>query len=139
MGSGYPPLRHASRLSPDRTAKGDIFFGYAFDSASTPDRIDKQASPYRHPQSFYFSGVPKTPGTPVPDAPMVSQNYLDFAMVKPDPAQTWNEVAGLDPATLPRCRLFDPPPEAFADGVATSEGSAARSYPPTWGTLGGTR
>ncbi len=126
-------------VSPDRTAQGDIFFGYAFNSFASPDRVDRQAAPYRHPQSFYFSGVQKTPDTPLPDAPMVSQNYLDFAMVKPEPAQTWNQVAGLDPATLPKCQLFDPPAEAFADEAVAPTGLTAHSRSPTWGSLGGAR
>ena len=126
-------------VSPDRTAQGDIFFGYAFDPIATPDGVDRQAPPYRHPQSFYFSGVPRTPDMPVPDAPMVSQNYLDFAMVKPDPAQTWGQVAGLDPATLPECRLFDPPPEAVGNETAMPAGLKARSHAPGWGWIGRSR
>jgi hypothetical protein len=97
-------------VSPDQTLNGGIMFGYAFESASTPDRADPAAAPYRHPQSFYFSGVynSQEPTMP-PDAPIVSQNYTDFAMVKPDPAKTWDQVAKLDPKTLPACRLFNPP------------------------------
>jgi hypothetical protein len=47
-----------------------------------------------------------------PNAPIVSQNYTDFAMVKPDAAKTWAQVSGLDPATLPACQLFNPPSNA---------------------------
>ena len=97
--------------SSDRTARGDILFGYAFESLPRPDAVDTAAPPYRHPQSFYFSGSTYQP----PDTPIVSQNYTDFAMVKPDPAQTWDQVDKLDPATLPQCQLFNPPaPEALA-------------------------
>jgi hypothetical protein len=46
-------------------------FGYGFMSKATPDRVDKSAKPYRHPQSFYFSGYPLAPA----NAPMVSQDY----------------------------------------------------------------
>ena len=101
-------------VSPDRTGQGDILFGYAFESRSTPDRSDPAAAPYRHPQSFYFSGVynPKDPGM-LPDAPIVSQNYTDFSMIKPDPRKTWNQVNKLDPKTLPGCQLFDPPSAAL--------------------------
>jgi hypothetical protein len=101
-------------VSPDRTGQGDILFGYAFESRSTPDRSDPAAAPYRHPQSFYFSGVynPKDPGM-LPDAPIVSQNYTDFSMIKPDPRKTWNQVNKLDPKTLPACQLFDPPSAAL--------------------------
>ena len=68
-------------------------FGYAFDSRPTPDRVDRSAAPYRHPQSFYFSGFPKPPA----NAPIVSQNYTNFAMIKPDPKTTWDQVNKLDP------------------------------------------
>jgi hypothetical protein len=116
--------------APDRTRNGDILFGYAFDSTPTPDRIDKSAPPYRHPQSFYFSGVPVDP----PNAPIVSQNYTDFAMVRPDPAITWTQVAGLDPATLAKCQLFDPPSGVTAASVSTQ--SAAPAKQPTWSAIG---
>jgi hypothetical protein len=43
-------------VSPDRTNDGAI--GYAFNSRPARDRADKSAKPYRHPQSFYFSGYP---------------------------------------------------------------------------------
>jgi hypothetical protein len=92
-------------VSPDRTARGDVLFGYAFESLERPDASDPAARPYRHPQSFYFSGSTFQP----PDAPIVSQNYTDFAMVKPDPAATWDQVDKLDPTSLPPCQLFTPP------------------------------
>jgi hypothetical protein len=109
--------------APDRTAEGGILFGYAFETTATPDRVEKTLAPYKHPQSFYFSGVPVAP----PDAPIVSQNYTNFAMVKPDPSKTWAQVAGLDPKTLPTCQLFDPP----------KSGALQATKPiPTWGTIG---
>jgi len=92
-------------VSPDQTANGGILFGYAFEANPTPDRVVPGAAPYRHPASFYFSGVP----VPPTNAPIVSQNYVDFAMLRPDPAVTWAQVAGLDPSTLPKCQLFVPP------------------------------
>ena len=129
VGSQGKPIQTGVR--PDQTANGAILFGYAFDAKPTPDRVDKSAPPYRHPSSFYFSGVPITPA---PDAPIVSQNYVDFAMVKPDPKKTWDRVAGLDPAKLPACQLFDPPQSALGASGATGAGSAASV--PTWGSLG---
>jgi len=82
-----PPIQVGA--SPDRTPEGAILFGYAFDSEWTPDAVDKSAAPYRHPNSFYFSGCPAIP----PNAPVVSQNYTEFAMIKPNPAETWDLVA----------------------------------------------
>jgi len=119
---------------PDQTSNKDILFGYAFDATPTPDRVDKSVPPYRHPQSFFFSGVP----TPVPNAPIVSQNYTDFAMVHPDPAKTWAQVAGLDPKTLPECQLFKPPPwvqQQQGGGPALLKSGGAGA-PPTWGDIG---
>ena len=114
-------------VSPDQTANGDVMFGYAFDSEATPDSTDKTAAPYRHPQSFYFSGYPLPPA----NAAIVSQNYTDFAMVEPDPTKTWDQVAGLDPATLQACQLFDPPPSKVTGLLATPAKLA-----PTWGDIG---
>jgi hypothetical protein len=116
-------------VSPDRTADGAIMFGYGFNSAATPDRVAVTAPPYRHPQSFYFSGYPMFPA----NAPMVSQNYTDFAMVQPDPTKTWDQVAGLDPTTLPLCQLFDPPP-AIYEGLKATKSTAPIG--PTWGSIG---
>ncbi len=96
-------------VSPDQTDAEGVMFGYAFDARPTPDRVDHLAAPYRHPHSFYFSGVPYLPRVPSPNAPIISQNYTDFAMVKPDPAATWAKVRELDPARLPKCQLFRPP------------------------------
>jgi len=96
-------------VSPDRTNEGAIMFGYAFDSHATRDRVDKSTRPYRHPQSFYFSGFPLPPA----NAPIVSQNYTDFAMIRPNPKATWDLVEGLDPKSLPLCQLFNPPTQAL--------------------------
>ncbi|NRD52832.1 hypothetical protein [Corallococcus exiguus] len=111
-------------VSPDRTQNGDIMFGYGFDSQATPDRAEKSVAPYRHPQSFYFSGYPLAPA----NAPIVSQNYTDFAMIKPDPAKTWAQVSGLDPKTLTKCELFNPP---GASRPMLKSGKSA----PTWDRL----
>ncbi len=108
-------------VSPDRTKDGAIMFGYAFMREPALDRVDRSANPYRHPQSFYFSGYPLAPA----NAPMVSQNYTDFAMVRPDPKATWDLVANVDVKAIPQCQLFDPP--AMAVG-ATSAAKAS-----TWG------
>ena len=84
--------------------KNAILFGYAFESQAAPDASDLQAQPYRHPQSFYFSGAPTTP----PNAPIVSQNYTDFSMRQPSEG-TWSEIEELNIISLPKCQLFDPP------------------------------
>lgn len=102
---------------PDQTAAFGILFGYAF----KPDESGAMV-----PQSFYFSGFPAPPAS----APMVSQNYVGFRATKPDPS-VYAEVANLDPATLPACQLFDPPPTA--GGLAATAG--ARQHP-TWADLG---
>jgi hypothetical protein len=117
-------------VSPDRTNQGDILFGYAFQSRPTPDRSDPAAAPYRHPQSFYFSGVynPQDPGM-LPDAPIVSQNYTDFSMLKPDPAKTWHQVDTLNIKTLPECQLFNPPSVRALD-------SHSNPGMRTWGDIG---
>jgi hypothetical protein len=110
-------------VSPDRTNDQAIMFGYGFMSKATPDRVDKSAKPYRHPQSFYFSGYPLAPA----NAPMVSQNYTNFAMIKPDPKTTWDLVSKLDPKTLPQCQLFNPPAEMV--------GLTSTRRAPTWGDI----
>jgi hypothetical protein len=120
--------------APDQTDKGGILFGYAFNTEPKQDRVDKTVRPYRHPSSFYFSGVPKLPQAPLPNAPIVSQNYTDFAMIKPDPATTWAKVSGLDPKTLPPCQLFDPPASANKALLGDAPGGSARV--PTWGSIG---
>jgi hypothetical protein len=111
-------------VSPDHTKDEGVMFGYAFDSKPTPDRVDRSAMPYRHPQSFYFSGFPKPPA----NAPIVSQNYTNFAMIKPDPKTTWDQVNKLDPKTLPACQLFNAPAGVMA---VPNTGRAA-----TWGNIG---
>lgn len=105
--------------SPDRTKDQAILFGYGFQ----PDASGKLV-----PQSFYFSGYPLAPA----NAPIVSQNYTGFAATQPAP-DLWAEVAGLDPDTLPRCQLFDPPPAATG-GATLKAAPAPRA--PTWGDIG---
>ena len=116
-------------VSPDQTGQGAILFGYAFWSTPAHDRAHPSDVPYRQPQSFYFSGYPLPPA----DAPIVSQNYTDFAAIEPDPTQTWSQVSGLDPKTLPQCQLFDPPA-----GLEMQLGMApdAAKRAPTWGDIG---
>ena len=106
---------------PDQTSNGGILFGYGFQAKG--DAV--------LPQSFYFSGVPvlQNGGEMVPFAPIVSQNYTGFQPVQPDPAKTWDKVNTLDPATLPQCRLFDPP-EEIVEMVENAQPI------PTWGTIG---
>ncbi len=102
--------------SPDHTANAAILFGYAF---------DRTATGAMRPQSFYFSGFPLAPA----NAPIVSQNYTDFKVARPDPAKTWNQIKNLDPTKLPKCRLFDPPSSSKAL-------SATARTAPTWGDIG---
>lgn len=78
-----------------------ILFGYAFYKKPAPDSYDKSAAPYRHPQSFYFSGSPTIP----PNAPIVSQNYTNFRMEKPK-SETWDEVARICSPEPEWCCLF---------------------------------
>jgi len=99
--------------SPDQTANGGILFGYAF--APVYGMIQ--------PQSFYFSGYPLEPA----NAPIVSQNYVNFSITKP-PAKVWKEVSDLDISKLPPCHLFDPP--ASPDLRTTAKRA------PTWGDIG---
>jgi len=110
-------------VSPDRTKDRAIMFGYAFMSRPEPDGLDTSFAPYRHPQSFYFSGFPAPPA----NAPIVSQNYTNFAIVRPDPKTTWDQVAHLDVKTLPQCQLFNPPADLAA--------AAAAKRALTWGDL----
>ncbi|MCX8476737.1 MAG: hypothetical protein MT490_13135 [Sphingomonas sp.] len=105
--------------SPDRTQDAGILFGYGFQTDAKGGLV---------PQSFYFSGYPMAPA----NAPIVSQNYTNFAATQPPP-DTWAEVAGLDPDTLPRCQLFDPPSTSDAKGKLTAT-PAKRA--PTWGDIG---
>jgi hypothetical protein len=107
-----PPVQVGA--SPDRTADGAILFGYAFESTWEPDAADKAAAAYRHPHSFYFSGYPLTP----PNAPIVSQNYIEFAMIRPDPATTWDLVAKTAAGKpIPACSLFPSRKSKTARGV----------------------
>lgn len=81
---------------------GGPLFGYAFEKEARPDSVDHAAAPYRHPQSFFFSGYPDD----LPDAPIVSQNYVNFRMQRPDPAQTWEQVAQMCTPRPRWCCLF---------------------------------
>lgn len=101
--------------SPDRTQFPAILFGYAF--APVNGRMQ--------PSSFYFSGYPMAPA----NAPVVSQNYTDWAPTQPDARRTWDQVAGLDPRTLPACQLFDPPADTRMLGAGPARA-------PTWGHIG---
>lgn len=107
-------------VAPDRTStdrdKGAILFGYAF--APVNGRMQ--------PQSFYFSGIPTDP----PKAPFVAQVYLGFEETQPDPAKTWAQVSGLDPATLPKCTVMNGP-SAPANGALE-----AKARPLTWFDIG---
>ena len=105
--------------SPDRTANQGILFGYGFQADAEGQMV---------PQSFYFSGYPLAPA----NAPIVSQNYTNFAPTQPA-AAIWDDVAGLNPETLPACQLFNPPPPAgHANGISARPPILA----PTWATIG---
>jgi hypothetical protein len=81
-----------------------ILFGYAFwRTPTSDDPADPASEPYRHPQSFYFSGSPTDP----PNAPIVSQNYDSFRAQRPDPRHTWDQVAQMCPAEPEWCCLFE--------------------------------
>jgi hypothetical protein len=83
-----PPIQVGA--SPDRTKDGAVLFGYAFQSEWTKETGGGEPPAlYRLPHSFYFSGWPQDP----PNAPIVSQNFYDFSITKPDPAKTWDLVA----------------------------------------------
>lgn len=81
---------------------GKILFGYAFNKEASPDGYSTK--PYRHPQSFFFSGYPRLPAC----APIVSQNYTSFRKQQPDPALTWEQVAQMCPEKPVKCQLFNP-------------------------------
>ena len=81
---------------------GGPLLGYAFEKTARPDIYDRAAAPYRHPQSFFFSGEPTDP----PDAPIVSQNYVNFRMQRPDPRQTWEQIAQMCTPRPQWCCLF---------------------------------
>ncbi|MEH2240656.1 hypothetical protein [Nostoc sp.] len=80
--------------------KLEILFGYAFYKNPTPDSFDKTAKPYRHPQSFYFSGNPNEA-----KAPLVSQNYTNFRMEQPD-SKIWSKIAKMLPEQPKECCLY---------------------------------
>ncbi|UMZ11433.1 hypothetical protein I9018_28835 [Pseudomonas sp. MPFS] len=79
-----------------------VLFGYAFNKQATSDGSGQPA--FRHPQSFYFSGDVSDA-----NAPIISQNYVNFRVAKPDPATTWDQVAQMCPNNPPPCKLFNPP------------------------------
>jgi len=99
----------------------DIWFAYAFYRDQWLDPEHR----FLKPQSFYFSGSPTKP----PDAPFVSQNYVDFRIERPNPTTTWDLVAKMCTADpLPPCHLFDPPKpdgdtKAAAVGAEAPDGS----------------
>ena len=104
---------------------GKILFGYAFNKEASPDGYTSK--PYRHPQSFYFSGYPVDPADPSkPFAPIVSQNYTSFRVQKPEAAQTWDLVEKMCPDKPVKCQLFNPP--------STSQLSATENKP-QWNNL----
>jgi hypothetical protein len=100
--SAADSARVGGRVQAYSMTPSGILFGYAFYKDPQPDGHDKKAAAYRHPQSFYFSGYPPDP----PNAPIVSQNYTNFSMKRPDPAQTWDQVAKMCPARPGWCCLF---------------------------------
>lgn len=104
-----------------------ILFGYAFWREPTSDDPSDAASlPYRHPQSFFFSGYPMDP----PNAPIVSQNYTSFRQQRPNPVTTWDQVARMCPIEPEWCCLFadDCPQSAPADAAAVRAAPATRSW-----------
>jgi len=105
-----------------------ILFGYAYDKQVRPDALDKAAVPYQHPQSFYFSGQPTTP----PDAPIVSQNYSNFRMERPDPTKIWDQVTRSCPAQPVWCCLFA---SDCPDQAAPAAPAATARRPAEWSTL----
>jgi hypothetical protein len=74
-----------------QSPQGPILFGYAFYKKMTGQ------PPYRQPQSFFLSGDTSV------------ENYTQFRIAKPDPAQTWAQVTAMCPANPPPCQLFEPP------------------------------
>jgi hypothetical protein len=125
MEEGKPPIQTGAY--PDRTGEG-ILFGYAFKSYVEPDAHDKTAPAYRHPHSFYFSGFP----VPPVNAPIVSQNYTEFSMKKPDPAKTWDLVAKhADGKPIPPRYLFDGFGRKKRSGKSANL-MAENSNVPTW-------
>ncbi|MBP2300806.1 hypothetical protein [Azospirillum picis] len=159
--------------SPDQTANQGILFGYAFNAKATAEgdgltdepyryppgtspaagkpaaSAGAETEPYRHPQSFYFSGVPYSEKTKLPNAPIVSQNYTNFAQLRPDPAKTWDLVGKMCVGPIPDCQLFNRPaenPVAAAPGAASGAApgstpgaapvpASAAAAPGTWGSI----
>lgn len=116
-----------------------ILFGYSFYKEATSDDPTNPKSPkYRHPQSFFFSGYydPQNPGTP-PDAPIVSQNYTNFAAKKPDPATTWDQVPKMCSPNPGWCCLFagDCPGNNAAGASPAAVLTGAKSAPATWADM----
>lgn len=152
-------------VSPDQTANGGILFGYAFNAKETADTDGlaaepyrtppgvasaaagvpvpsegAQTAPYRKPQSFYFSGVPYSEQTPLPNAPIVSQNFSNFAQVRPDPAKTWDLVTKMCVGPIPDCHLFNRPATETASASAVGAkavpaAAIAPAAPGTWGSI----
>ena len=108
-----------------------ILFGYAFEKQSRRDAVNLGAAPYRHPQSFFFSGMPTVP----PDALIVSQNYTNFRMQRPNPQQTWNRVKELCAPEPEWCCLFEGDCPTNTAASASTASPAARKGAIDWGTL----
>ncbi len=94
----------------------------------------------RKPQSFYFSGVPYSEKTPLPNAPIVSQNFSNFAQIRPDPVKTWDLVAKMCVGPIPDCHLFNPPATetaatAAVGAEAVPTAAIAPAAPGTWGSI----
>lgn len=47
-------------------------------------------------------------------------------MLKPDRAATWAKVEDLDPKSLPKCQLYEPPSNAHSGPAAAGTGAAGR-------------
>jgi hypothetical protein len=93
------------------------------------DRFDRHAGKYAFDDHLIVDRFVEVIGRVAPaNAPIVSQNYTNFAMIKPDPKTTWDQVNKLDPKTLPACQLFNPPSGALA---VPNTGRA-----PSWGNIG---
>jgi hypothetical protein len=110
----------------------DILFGYAFYEQATADTADPAAPPYRHPQSFYFSGYGDAGHAP--NAPIVSQNYEGFRMEKPKPEETWARVENACPKEPEWCCLFptDCDPKAAPPGGTEGARLGGSQRDTTW-------
>jgi hypothetical protein len=80
-----------------------ILFGYSFYTNKTVDSYDANLPPYQHPHSFFFSGVPVAPA----NAPVVSQNFMNFRAQRPSQHDIWDQVIRKCPAEPQWCCLFD--------------------------------